>query len=1196
MTSLKIISNEVKLFREIDKKLDKVNVKNIIINSISGEILEETGQTIDNKVIRANYEDVCKHYSYINLDKYMPDLKSILQATIELSLVSENINITEEMISNFDSKCDEILIKVFEFNDSLYKEYIENQKNKMLLNTIPEKIFEINENLSFKNLVMTFEQKISALNASRKKNVKEIGYDFYDYEDKKFEEGILKNIKHNSLLYVSGPTTEEALLYTLYILRRNNFKNTYIVDNYESWCKLKALSTIDSYNSVVFLANFPENSESLEAIPYSTCIIPLDNETSISTDEVISFGKRPKDITIKKLEEILPMEGDTAQEFYTHNKVYNVVEESFNEYPSYKKEILKLVQNYKLTDEEKILVLVGSFNNYQNSADKELIEKHFSNFVDITNINVDNLKIFKYSGYYNILDREEVIHNLIKKGELSHSQLENYIKYASEVIEKYVLERKKEDFFIENYKTISSYSYKAIVKTVKIFSRYQPEIRIEESIYNMVVSNNLNIEELPYIKLELFENILLYNSELLIEQLDYFLTSEEGMIINNSCSNNLFAVEDYSIKLLRILNRLFYNAEYSIDTVPLIIKGLNLIDSSNSKEKYEESLVRYFSYIMNDFPVDDIEKLAYLDENVDEIDQILKIIINKEYVQGIYAVVELEDEFGFKKIKRKRYVQEREKYVFGIQNKYLRNISKINLESFIEDFNIFHLFHENSPFLSYLKESQFDEIELSKAILKLRDKLNWDIKRNKNEKIIENGHKLLKELEGKLRKPYLKYVYVFEHSRFNTLLTLNEGTKDSVFTNSTKIINQKEDEILSLNNVEVENLLRFYFSLKDKWIENFDFILKCMKKCNFNFEEALCLINVNKTNNQIPGFIANYDEFNISEGELYETVKSLCAEGVLESEIGYYVQHITFDFSTMLKFKKEDQLSILKYTNIFRISEKEIYDYYDFMKDMGMRKNCFEFLNHKLITERNIIEDVLFLFKNENKGFELCRTDIDEIYKLSSDYYFSNKTDTNENMLLELSLILIHNIDDFRFIVDKILNSDEFLVEVLLPLAFPKIEDTILYGEMEKVNASVFLMLNNMNMNDIDINVLSNWMNMINKKYENNKYDEQVKYFIASIAGKYFDSNWKIITELDISLLKNKKFMDPFIISYNNTVGVLTGTINEIPAELIKRDKELNELAAHFETTDQWIYNRIINNLISTNDRSIEHFKLMWSN
>lgn len=1208
MQELKIIATvgkiAIKVFNKMDQIFVDVNKNNLIINSIERSIFDVTMTKVNKKDIKTNLKRVYAEYDHLNKKKYIPDIKSLLMHTIELTIVDNEITLNEEQIKELEKNCNQIMDIVFDYDSKIHDEYLETSKSNMLLIDIPKKLIEIEENLSFKTKLMTLEQKISSINSKKKKNVEHIDIDFYDYEDIEFETELLKEIKNERFLYISGPTSEEAMLYSLFILKKNNIENVYIVDSKEVWKELRAISGLDKYKNVIFIADIKGYTE-IEPIPYCTNIILLDNEISISTDEVIKFEKRKKDITQKKLEKILPMReiGEVESNKYSSNDIHKEIESRLNEYSSYKKLMFNEVINYDLSVEEIIITLVGSFSIIEKSKDVVIIKNYFSEYVNMTQMNIERyrLNIVKHDMNYNVIDKEEIIRNLIDKHKISNQILNSYIKYASEVLVEFINERYSNEFFIRDINNVSNKCYEGVLSTIKLISKYWNNSNLVELIYKRTISNLTDEIDKGLAKILLFNDVLIYKIDLLIVEIQKLISSDDIKIINKEKKINPFDHGYYSTYLVNLLKKMLYSEIYSLEVIPLILKTLDILDDEREKRNCKEILEIYFSYIANDFPVNDNEKLEFISSNEKYGDKILEIIINTEYSPRTYMVNDLEMRLGFSRIKRDRFQKERYDYTIEIQKMYFDKVEEINLVSFIDDFNLYHLHTENSVLLTQFENKTFSDHTILEAIMKLRSDLNWGIKHEKNQEINLNGHEFLDKLENELQNKDLKYVYVLVDTIFSSKLTLNDCLKEEIINEEIGIIEKKKMEILQLNTESIREILKYYFSLKSEWVHNFDFIITCMEKIGISFEEGLEMLITNgkSNNNQIVTLISYYERFKISFDKLYTVVSNLCNNNILKNEIGYYFQHIIFSMDCIINIEENDKISILKYINVYQIEENNQMQYYEILKSNGLVDKCVQMLNDRLnkfsiLSNLNIIEETLYILNIKNNGFKVRSDDIEELYNLCLKKYFYNKSEENKDKMNYLSFYLISIIKDYSFFKDEIINNDKYLIDCLFHIVFPKDSEIETIKKYENIRIPLRLMLDEIDMNDKELKGLSEWIYNINKKYNNSDYHEEFVRFVGSISGKYFAIDEEIINLINSSFLRNIEFQRSFIISYSNTIGVTSSGINEVPKVYINRKNQLVKLLDKYHSEP--IKKNLIQHLIDDNNRSINHFESFGRN
>ena len=115
-----------------------------------------------------------------------------------------------------------------------------------------------------------------------------ISLNFFDYEEKKFENNFLKMLSTQGTIYLQGKTKEEVMGYALYIIKnkaRHLIPKVMIVDGLEKWNELKGYC-----ENKILIPNF--NSNEITIIPNNINVILYGEEDFLGNKEPLKLNKR----------------------------------------------------------------------------------------------------------------------------------------------------------------------------------------------------------------------------------------------------------------------------------------------------------------------------------------------------------------------------------------------------------------------------------------------------------------------------------------------------------------------------------------------------------------------------------------------------------------------------------------------------------------------------------------------------------------------------------------------------------------------------------------------------------------------------------------------------------------------------------------------------------------------------------------
>lgn len=1210
MVGVSFIKLEVDILKSMGSKLNtQINnmYKNqLIIGGINEFFIAEFDDNECEDIIKSNLKAVCEGIQNINTTKIMPNIESVIISTIDLTMVEKNYIHSEKTSKLIDNISQKILKEIFSFDNSEYETYKKSIAEDKIINEIPNLLLDIRENQGFKQYVKPMSEVLISLNQKKKDGVLDIQLDFFDYENKEFEKELINELDNQEYIIISGPSGDEALFYSGYILQKNQVSNVFVVDSVENWNLIQGIQHTEYYKNVVFIARFGED---IEPIPHSTTIILVDNNSCQRQQEgILRFEKRRKDITVEKLQKLLPMTDNLTYEKgkYNANDIHRMVTESYNEYSIYKKVILKSVHEvkcYKLTKDEALLSLIGSFMRDKASRDYNTIIQYFPEVIKLLEQKLP-LKTLNLSGHFIVLDRDKIVRDILNLHVLHEKDFANFVSFAVDTYFAYFTVKISEARFFIDYQQISSSLYGAISTTCMLLIKNGDYHKISQKIYEGVIKKIDDVQVQSRVKIILFQELLKYDIEYLIKELNDLFTNDEINILNQNIPGNMLSDRDYGEELLSTLERLLYSEEYSIEIPEIILRGIEVVTNKRTKDKYIAALRRYFTYVINDYPVSDEEKLSYLKQQSLVTKSILKYVVNTEYKGGSWIVNEVKEEFGYIQEKRERLVVDRRRYTFAIQDIYMNQIEEKKLDVFVDDFNIYTLNYEDNNLLEQIGKSTFSDSSIVGALLKLRRRLSLEMKWDrleKNDLLFVNGFKLIKELEQKLSNSFLKECYALETYHDQTLLLTIDLLGDQSLENSNEIIENKRKELLKIDKQSVKELVQLYMQNKTEWIDSIEFVIDAMVYANIKFEEAVELFGYkNDSSSQITSLFARHSKFGISSTDVYDYVVN---NTKLDMDKAYYLQHVNFPLKTLEKFEETGRdISIaLKYYSVYKLDKIDMPAYYKLLKEAAVISNCVEILIDRgerlnSYNEFNIIKEAVDLFSIKNVvGVRTREYDIKQLYDQCIEYYERHKTNDNLEALRYLSIMLIQVIEDSDFLAHQLFEDVDFLIQILA-VAYPVQFESKLTEMQQENQATLLFALLQMDMNCIDVVEFSQWVNDIVIDSNDKPFKDAIISFTSSLCGKYFATNSDLLKLLDKKVIRDKEFQQGFVISYSNTVGVTTSEINAVSAIYTNRKTMLEELKGSYTDNSLKSHKKLIDKMLNSINSSIYHFEELGRN
>ncbi len=984
------------------------------------------------------------------------------------------------------------------------------------------------------------------------KTEKRIGLDFFNYEDKEYEELLSKLEKE--YYNIVAPTKEEGLYVTLYYLKKLGRKDVLIIENEETWNDI-----IDIVKNSILVPYF-YHDENLQTPKSSTNItIFIHDEDEITKNYDYKIKQRTINNLIKCLEEYYK-----SNENIDSDKVNSIIDKSLGKYMPLKREIFKEKSKPQWYNEEKIKLLLYLFflNNFR-SSDMKL----FKDF----GLNIDELKVYlnritmnkdPFIIYYKEWDNYRVINIYDAIDWLGRVIDENDIKCLIKVAKKvlsyieprYSLENIDDEYYIENVSTkeYSSNVRFGIIKSLIITKRYlekNEKVNLIRMLDNIIDEYYDSISS--YSEFLNFANI----SEKLVE-FDYekFLNKVKQSINN----------KDFKKVFLRNKNTLFSSCEYC-NIIWGIEKAINkkeyILDAVEVLALLYEMDINYEKVGNN--PLDTMVNVFLGWDNLtclglkDKVNLLEKLIHNhktlgKELLKKIlpnnriYWKPLCKPEFDvYDEPKKIKYIYE--------QQEFFEEYYKLYIENYAEKLEDLVCIYNETYFISFncfenIKEKTFKLISIS------NDKNKYELK-----KVISNrlrGYKRFhspawdlsqKELEYlelveekiKYNNPIYDYLYIYSNNS-NVLEDNLEQEKQKAMLIIEQ--NEKSEDIL----LEEGKKEKYYLVIKDIYE------YKYKRKYNIDF--------IKKLFSKYYNYIVTYLQLvYINEG----------AESILSIYKDEKLQDLSIDNKTMiLSSVGYDELL---YREIKTKEQEKIYwkkiNKYNGKKDDFVYKKCFEYERFDMcisyICEEpdKYNEKCELLEKMIDTGFDTSKVNY-EIKTIFESFY--NYKISNFERLAILEIYYYQILENKMYFLSKVASKSPNVVSVLVEILFKDDDgNSINIPNIEKACYNSYAILKNLRI-DFDNENSKKWceefLSILERKKRTKVMYRVLGQLLVQSAEVDNDDNMypsKSIRELiEYYNVKSKDIGEKFIIETLNKRGVHNVGIGEEELNLYKKYME----------------------------------------
>lgn len=357
------------------------------------------------------------------------------------------------------------------------------------------------------NFLFTIEEKEQQLIDKTKKG---IDLNFFDYEDKKYDE-LISNLS-KSYYHIIAPTREEGLYVTLFYLQKAQKDNTLIIEDMETWNELIQEKQI---SNCILIPNFYHDEELM--VPEGNITIFIHDEDELSQESDYIIQQRTINNLKKELEKYYVI-NDNGKTKIDDQSIRNIIKESLGKYIPLKKHLFKdFIQPkwYRQDNKDLYLYLYLFFINSFKTDDLKIFEKF--------NLSVDELQqklltmsqekdpfiiYYKYRNEYRVVN----VYNAVQwlGNYITNQNLEFFCNIAEEVLSyidpRYSKENIDNSYYIEGIepkkysRTLKNGVLKGLIITklyldnknenalvaqiTKMIKKYYSSIKTKEQFYN----------------------------------------------------------------------------------------------------------------------------------------------------------------------------------------------------------------------------------------------------------------------------------------------------------------------------------------------------------------------------------------------------------------------------------------------------------------------------------------------------------------------------------------------------------------------------------------------------------------------------------------------------------------------------------------------------------------------------------------
>lgn len=1171
------IKQSISIAKKVNVYLKKNKIKECIISSVNGELKSEYSIDISKKIVEDYYDKVIDSYKNINFNNYSQSIEDTIWKTLELAIVESDLK-TELDDTSYKKFTSKVLRKLFLIDGSLEVEYMQLIALKNINVQIPRYLVDLEDTVNFKRYAEKISNRVNALNNDLEDNFSNLTLEFYDYHDNNFEMRLKSQVQRNKKIIISGPSIEEAMYYTALVLSRLLKDNIYIVKNENDWNNLTNINKIDYYSDIILLSEFTNNCLPIEN---AITIVFIDNDSLIDDDEeVISFQNRKKNQTIEAIKKL------DANELTSINEIHTVVNENFNNYQIYKKFIFKSVQKYKKINATENLVklaMVGSFYTANDISKDEKIISTFLNRNIATYLSKEEIEryIFHHTSHstIHIMDREHILRS---SPEIILRLYEKFEGFSADVLQAYYQNYFQEVPYIQSADKVSNVLKNSVLHTIQILSNNSIDIdRIIDSISDQFTCLQINL-----IKISVIEKFI-YDKPEYVKNTLIQLTQDELDVKFITKPLNYFLSSDYASSLQNTLSKLLYHESYHIDALECILDIINYcIKTENTYEDYSAMISRYYGFYINDYPLNESQKLAQLKTiSFKKRLQLLDIIYYKLSNFDTYPIYEIPEKNGFSQVRRDANRGGKDEYFVEIIKLYLEEENNCDFGPLIKSNYLFYM--EELCLVDKIENIEFSNNQLILNIREIRDKLcmhykykNWRL----NEKLVNNYYKLLSLFESKLTNSILKYYYVFTYDDFKSEITANEITINTSMSEieiedlENDYLSEIKEYVLSSRSNDIKELLLEVFKIDNLYIKDYDYIIQCLIASEYTFEESLSIFFQLNRNEEIIVVLRKYKDFCINDiYEAYSRFKPIYDNQSNIMDLGYYCQAFNFDCEYIGKQEESLAENLLKYKSLWKVQEP--YDLYKLFRKHKLGNKALKLINEytsEISSSINILDEIKKILLMDDNKEKFQHYTLETTYETATKYYESDECEDAKENIVHITILLAQVIDEFETIANIIFEDIELLA---LFLRVVYVDDA---GETtEKVDNYInfYHILTNIDIPEYYDN-LQVWIDKALSSKELNNMRTAFNQFLGDITGRKFKDNTAILFSIqDRKLLTNSKFRRAFVIGYSNSIGVMTGDIDSVPPVFMHRVELVDKLILECKSSSNIQYIELLNDI-----------------
>lgn len=389
-----------------------------------------------------------------------------------------------------------------------------------------------------------------------RKTKKGINLNFFDYEDKKYDE--LISTLNKSYYHIIAPTQEEGLYVTLFYLKKNKKDNVLIIEDEQSWNELIQKKQIK--NSIL-IPNFSHDEELMISEKNITIFIHDQEELSRESDYTIK--QRTLNNLRIALEKYYFKESDNSErKIIDYPAIERIIKESLGKYIPLKRHLfIDLISPSWYNDDNKNLYLILFFINSFKTQDFKIFEKFG---ISIATLSEDLLKMsqkkdpfiiyYKYRDEYRVVN----IYNAIDwlGNYITNDKITVFCNLAKDVLSyvdpRYSKKNIDKPYYIDgiNSKQYSGVLRNGILKGLIITKLYL-ESKNEYLLVNQINTainayySSIKTREQFYNFANIAHKIVEINYDSFLNKIQDSIDDDNFRTLFKNCKNNLFSPNEF---------------------------------------------------------------------------------------------------------------------------------------------------------------------------------------------------------------------------------------------------------------------------------------------------------------------------------------------------------------------------------------------------------------------------------------------------------------------------------------------------------------------------------------------------------------------------------------------------------------------------------------------------------------------------